>query len=215
MKTAKFETVEALRRVPKQGRGQRRVEHILKSAEALFAEVGFDNATTNAVAARAGVSIGSLYQFFESKDSILEAVASRYLDQSRKMLQLQLDRVSIDEDIEGFTARLIELLIKLQEARPYYLQCLGWTRPSPILNRKVDELFEFYAAHLAEALKKIGSRADSKLLLLRSRICIQTIGVLLPLALYARGKDRDRNTKEIQTLIVNYLKPTLTARHGQ
>jgi AcrR family transcriptional regulator len=215
MTPAKFESVEALRRVPKQGRGQRRVEHILKSAEALFAEVGFDNATTNAVAARAGVSIGSLYQFFESKDAILEAVASRYLDQSRKMLQQQLATVTSDDDIETFTGSLLELLIKLQEARPYYLQCLGWTRPSPILNKRVDELFEFYSTHVADALGRIGSEADQKLLALRARICIQTVGVLLPLALYARGKDRIRNTKEIQTLIVNYLKPTLTARESR
>src|SRR5688572_25334848 len=82
-----FDANTALRHTPKQTRGQRKVEHILRSAEALFAEVGFENATTNAIATRAGVSIGSLYQFFASKEAILHAMTERYLSQSREGLK--------------------------------------------------------------------------------------------------------------------------------
>ena len=209
MTPAKFETVVSLRRVPKQGRGQRRVEHILKSAEELFAEVGFDNATTNAVAARAGVSIGSLYQFFESKDTILEAIATRYLDQTREHLVKMLNTVDSTIDLNLFIGSLIEAMVMMQEARPYFLQCLGWSRPSPILNKRVDELFDWVATHVSEALARISVEEDRKVLLLRARICVQTIGALMPLALYARGKDRARNILEIQSLLVNYLKPHL------
>jgi AcrR family transcriptional regulator len=208
MTPAKFEAVEALRRVPKQGRGQRRVEHILKSAEALFAEVGFDNATTNAVASRAGVSIGSLYQFFESKDAILEAVASRYLDQSRRTLSKLFASVTSDTEVDDFIAELLESMIRLQESRPYYLQCLAWSRPSPVLNRRVDELFEWITENVGESFAKIfGEEVDPKLVALRARISVQAIGALVPIAFYARGKDRAQNTREIQTLLVNYVAP--------
>lgn len=210
MTPAKFEAVEALRRVPKQGRGQRRVEHILKSAEALFAEVGFDNATTNAVAARAGVSIGSLYQFFESKDAILEAVASRYLDQSRKTLSKLFASITADTKIDDFIGELLDSMIRLQEVRPYYLQCLAWSRPNPVLNRRVDELFDWITENVREAFGKISTdKVDPKLLALRARISVQAIGALVPIAFYARGKDRVQNTKEIKTLLVNYIDPTL------
>ena len=67
-----------LRRQPKQERGQQRVDAILDGAEAAFGEVGYEAATTNQIAANAGISIGSIYQFFTNKDAILQAVAARY-----------------------------------------------------------------------------------------------------------------------------------------
>jgi len=50
-----------MRRVPQQDRGQRRVEKILDAAAEVIAEVGVQAATTNAIAARAETSVGSLY----------------------------------------------------------------------------------------------------------------------------------------------------------
>ena len=57
------------------------MEHLLDAADALFAEVGFEQATTNAIAARAGSPIGSLYQFFADKGALLQALANRYREQ--------------------------------------------------------------------------------------------------------------------------------------
>jgi AcrR family transcriptional regulator len=52
-------------------------------AEELFAGEGYAATTTNAIAARAGVPIGSLYQFFPDKTSILQALALRYAEKAR------------------------------------------------------------------------------------------------------------------------------------
>jgi AcrR family transcriptional regulator len=52
------------RQARRQKRGALRVEEILQAAGALFAEIGYDKVTTNMIAARAGVSRGSLYQSF-------------------------------------------------------------------------------------------------------------------------------------------------------
>jgi AcrR family transcriptional regulator len=68
-----------MRRQPQQVRSQERVKQILDVAEQLFLEVGYTTATTRAIAARAEVSVGSLYQFFPDKEAILKALASRYL----------------------------------------------------------------------------------------------------------------------------------------
>lgn len=69
---------EYLRRQPQQARGQQRVDAILDAAEAVFAEVGYAAATTNAIAARANTNISSLYQFFPNKEAILVGVVTRY-----------------------------------------------------------------------------------------------------------------------------------------
>ena len=67
-------------RLPVQKRGQQRVEAILDAAEVVFGEMGVEAATTNAIAERAGASVGSLYHFFANKDAILYALAERYAE---------------------------------------------------------------------------------------------------------------------------------------
>ena len=63
-----------LRRQPKQQRGKERVEKILDAAAAVFDEVGYSEATTHLIAAKAGTAIGSLYQFFPDKAAIFNAM---------------------------------------------------------------------------------------------------------------------------------------------
>jgi AcrR family transcriptional regulator len=71
---------EAVRRRPRQARAQERFERILDTAETVFAEVGYEAATTNLIAMRAETSIGSLYEFFPNKEAIASSLAERYLD---------------------------------------------------------------------------------------------------------------------------------------
>jgi AcrR family transcriptional regulator len=75
-----------LRRVPVQARSRRRFDAILDAAAALFGERGFDAASMEAIAASAGTSIGSVYQFFPDKLAVFEALAHRCLDRSRVLL---------------------------------------------------------------------------------------------------------------------------------
>jgi AcrR family transcriptional regulator len=53
------------------------VETLLRAAELEIGERGLDELTTNHVAARAGVGVGSLYQYFADKESIVEALMQR------------------------------------------------------------------------------------------------------------------------------------------
>ena len=67
------------RRIPKQERSRKRYEEILDTASNLFLEKGFDGATTNEIAARAGISIGSVYQYFDNKKAIVAGLTERYI----------------------------------------------------------------------------------------------------------------------------------------
>ena len=78
----------AMRRVPRQERAQKRIEAIVDAAEEVLLESGYSGLTTNAIAARAGASIGTLYQFFPNKDAIVAALAERYLECMRQVLEL-------------------------------------------------------------------------------------------------------------------------------
>ncbi len=87
-KSSRASKLNKMRRQPQQARSQERVQQILDVAEQLFVEIGYESATTRAIAAQADVSVGSIYQFFPDKEAILKALAIRYL---QKQYQRFLD----------------------------------------------------------------------------------------------------------------------------
>lgn len=66
-----------LRKAPRQARAVATVEAIAQAATQLLREGGLATMTTNAVAARAGVSIGSLYQYFPNRDALMVELIRR------------------------------------------------------------------------------------------------------------------------------------------
>jgi AcrR family transcriptional regulator len=69
-----------LRRRPVQQRSAARVERMLEACATLIDEVGYDGVTTTLIADRAGVAVGSLYQFFPDKRAVVQALTQRNLD---------------------------------------------------------------------------------------------------------------------------------------
>jgi AcrR family transcriptional regulator len=69
-----------LRRVPVQGRSVARVARMLDACAELVDEVGYDGLTTTLLAERAGVAIGSVYQFFPDKRAVVQALTMRNLE---------------------------------------------------------------------------------------------------------------------------------------
>ena len=100
-----------MRRAPQQVRGQQRVEAILAAAEVVMAEVGFEASTTNQIAARAGVPIGSLYQFFSNKNAIVEEMTRRQLDRLVIGMQHTLAQAQ-----HLTVAQAVEMLVNLAPA---------------------------------------------------------------------------------------------------
>lgn len=74
-----------IRKKPLQQRSQFTVDAILEAATQVFTEAGYD-ATTNEIAARAGVSIGTLYQYFADKDALLVRLAQLHVESAQQAL---------------------------------------------------------------------------------------------------------------------------------
>ncbi len=82
----------AARRTPVQERSAVRVERMLDAAAHLLARTGTEGLTTSSVAREAGVSVGSLYQFFPDLSAVLRALAQRSFDRYRAALA---DRLAV------------------------------------------------------------------------------------------------------------------------
>jgi DNA-binding transcriptional regulator YbjK len=78
---SRLATPQIIRRMPRQDRSRALVEAVVEAAAQILVRDGRDGLTTNAVAMRAGVSIGSLYQYFPNRDAILAAVTCAHLSE--------------------------------------------------------------------------------------------------------------------------------------
>lgn len=78
------------RKKPRQARAQASYDAILEAAAQLFGQRGFTDTNTNLVAERAGVSIGTLYQYFPNKEALVVALNRRYTDDVINMLTARL-----------------------------------------------------------------------------------------------------------------------------
>ena len=93
-------------RRPQQERAQQKVELILEAAIRLLGKRGIAALTTNAVAETAGVSIGTLYQYFPNKDAILDALADREV----AAMGTRVRQVVIDAAIASPEARVVAIV---------------------------------------------------------------------------------------------------------
>ncbi|WP_273184405.1 TetR/AcrR family transcriptional regulator [Hyphomonas adhaerens] len=78
--------VEINRRNPKQARARATVDAILEAAFQVLDTYGHAKFTTSRIAKRAGVSIGTLYQYFDDRDAILQELSQRYSDALRERI---------------------------------------------------------------------------------------------------------------------------------
>jgi AcrR family transcriptional regulator len=83
------------RKRPRQTRSKETVETILAATARILIKLGFDGLTTNAVADLAGVSIGSLYQYFPNKQALVAALIERRLDEKNANTHRELARVAL------------------------------------------------------------------------------------------------------------------------
>jgi len=97
-------------------RGKRRVEALLDAAAWAFGEKGYDGATMTEIAARADTAIGSLYQFFPSKEALADALLTRYGERLEAGLQLIESRAAALGPA-GLAAALVDLMLELRGDR--------------------------------------------------------------------------------------------------
>ena len=106
----------AIAKAPKRARGVQRVAELLDASAALFAENGYEATTMTQIAIRAGASIGSLYQFFPSKEVLAEALFARYVERVTSMLE-ELAKRAPGLSPQGLADRLVDLMLDVRKDR--------------------------------------------------------------------------------------------------
>lgn len=115
-------------RAPQQDRSRRTVDRILAAADLLIAAQG-SAATTTAIAAEAGVSVGALYRFFPDKHAVGQALADRYLEVAADRFGAIIDRVESLDAVPAALRSVIEVAAELALEHPGYYRLTNERRP--------------------------------------------------------------------------------------
>ena len=158
MATRIFTRAAAMRKMPRQTRSKTTVESILTASAHILGRRGWDGFTTNEVAEVAGVSIGSLYQYFPNKLALLEAITIRHLDAILVLLR------AIDDDSIPFTQqvqRLVRGMIAIHSTDPALHRVLLEEAPRIRRLKSAHAVFEVeYLRCYAAVMARPGGRRD-------------------------------------------------------
>jgi AcrR family transcriptional regulator len=192
-------------RIPhRQPRGERRIEQILDAATRVFGKVGYSRATTNAIAAEARISPGSLYQFFDNKEQIAEALERRYADQLSATRGAALHSEP-GEPIEERVGKLVDAVVAFSCDTPGF-QALFSERPySAGVAQAAHAHHEAFVGQLDAIVADEApylSRSDRSRI---TQVATQICRAVMPGIVAAQGNERDRLVSELRTALTSYL----------
>ena len=105
------------RKRPRQERSRATTDALLTATARLLVKVGFDRASTNRIAAEAGVSVGTLYQYFPSKEALVAAVIERHMDEMLAVLEGSMERLA-GASMETVVRELVGVMVRAHAVDP-------------------------------------------------------------------------------------------------
>ena len=126
------------RKLPKQERSQATVEAILTATTRILTEEGYDQFTTNRVAELAGVSIGSLYQYFPNKEALIFALAEHHANEMAQIAQHHLEGLE-DSSIMDALQQIIKAVLAAHGVNSKLYRVLHEQVPRSEVMRQSDD----------------------------------------------------------------------------
>ena len=153
----KLQVIDSKRRTPRQVRARATLELIFEATARILHRGGLAALNTNAVAEQAGISIGTLYQYFPHKEAIMVAMARRLLESDRLAVMKALSGALDDPSAKAARVavnRLITLTRSNQKVRRIVTQTLLAQGFGDELAKPVQEVTQMLAARTDRILPR-------------------------------------------------------------
>ena len=198
------------RKSASQERSRATVETLLDATARVLTREGYDRASTNRIAAVAGVSVGSLYQYFPNKEALVAALVARH---NREMLDLLRDALKevASLDLATAIAKLVRAAVDAHRVDPALHRVFDEQVPRMGQLAKIEalegETFLLVRSYLEQRRGEISVRdLDSA-----TSILVTTVEALTHQFVIRRpdapDRDRDRFIDEVTRLVMGYLQP--------
>ena len=202
-----------LRREPRQARSKARLAQILAAADAILAEEGVEALTVRRIAERAGVPVGSLYQFFPDKGSVVDAVARAYIAEFDTAVDTLVNAAD-SGDWSDPVGRIVDEFVALYRSHPGYVALWSGRHLSPELARADDANNQLIAAGVRRLLAEHAGVADGPALDLAVQVAVRAADALLQYAFSVSPEGDETVLAELKNLLRLYL-ASLPAEGGR
>ncbi len=192
----------------RQARGERRAAQLLDAAATVFTQVGYSGASTNAIAREAGVSPGTLYQFFPNKEAIAVELGGRLLEQWRAENGQALSNENLALPLAEMVDAMVDPLLAFNHHNPaFHVLMHGPDTPGQV----TDAFHLFHGAVLTRIEEIIASYLPSSPKSEVSRVANMTLALFKAgLDLIAAHPDeRVEYQRELKKVLFRYLDPLL------
>jgi AcrR family transcriptional regulator len=183
------------RKTAAQDRSRATVDALVEATARILVKEGFDKASTNRIAELAGVSVGSLYQYFPGKEALVAAVIERHQLQITQTVRGEMEAV-LTQPLEKGVRRLVALAVEAHRVDPKLHRVLA--EQIPRVGKLEDletfsrENFTLFRTYLESRRSELG--VDD--LELASFVCVTTIEALTHNAVLHHPKTLSRETME-------------------
>jgi AcrR family transcriptional regulator len=193
------------RKLPRQERSRVTVEAILQATARILTEKGYDRMNTNLVAELAGVSIGSLYQYFPNKESLMVALLEEHSQEIAGLIESKLNHL-FDDPPEIAIPELVKAVVAVHGINPRLHQVLSEEIPRSE-RLKMHQTDDRIAKLLQEYLKRWRDRLKPQNIEMTVFIISRTVESLCHSAVIEHPHFRKDSQfeQEVSDLILSYL----------
>src|SRR5215475_12927818 len=206
------------RKTASQERSRLTVEALIEATARILTKDGYDRASTNRIADAAGVSIGSLYQYFPSKEALVAGVIDRHTQGMLQVVRNALLKVAM-RPIEEAARELVRVMIDAHRVNPKLHRVLA--EQVPRVGRldniqAIDrEAYALVRAYLEAHRDELGIPDTD----MAAFVCVTSVEALTHAAVVHRRDvlSEERATvfvDEVTALILRYLKPHQVVKVG-
>ena len=144
-----------------QARSRATVDALVEATARILVREGFEKTSTNRIADIAGVSVGSLYQYFPSKEALVAAVIDRHNDEIMCLVRAALTEIA-DTPIDKAVRKLVTVAIEAHRINPKLHRVLaeqiprtGQLKEVEAFNREVHTLVRSYLESRRKEMRKV------------------------------------------------------------
>ncbi|RKN39522.1 TetR/AcrR family transcriptional regulator [Streptomyces hoynatensis] len=185
-------------------RGEQRIAQLLDAAEREFVEVGYHAATTNGIAARAGASPGTLYQFFPNKEAMAQALADRYLEELSRVYSFVHDPDLALLPAEELVERTVEPVVAFTAANPGFKAIFAGAATPPHLAASTQRLHSALHGWMDALLAAFRPGLPAEVRQVKATVALGIVRAMVPLIYAARGAERRTLVTEMKGVMRAY-----------
>ncbi|MEU9015275.1 TetR/AcrR family transcriptional regulator [Streptomyces sp. NPDC048479] len=191
----------------RQARGERRIAQLLDAAANVFCTTGYTAASTNAIAREAGVSPGTLYQFFPNKEAIAVELGGRLLQQWRESHGAALTAANLDLPLDQLLDEVLDPLFAFNHENPAFAALVHGPDVPGQITQEFDALHAVLLTRIEQIVASFLPQAPPAEL---SRVASMIFAIFkagLDLVLAHEGEERRAYIEEIKKVMFRYLAP--------